>query len=134
MNTIVEPTKHEEAILAQAHSDLDCWSQGDTEGYGQSAAEDVTFFNNSPANARIDGIQAFRELLTSLKGQIPPHSYKIVDPKVQVYGKVGIFTLQYHAFLPDGEVLARGRGTCVYHQTGEVWEMVHLHWSVLEEA
>ena len=34
---------------------------------------------------------------------------------------------------PDGEPVARGRGTCVYRQTGESWEMVHTHWSVLEE-
>ena len=130
----MEQTKQEEAILAQVHIDFDYWSQGDTEGYGKSAAEDVTFFNNSPADARVDGIQAFRKLLASLKGQIPPHNYEIVDPKVQVYGNIGIFTLQYHAFLPDGEPIARGRGTCVYRQAGDLWEMVHTHWSGLEEA
>ena len=30
----------EKTLLAQAHSDLDRWSHGDTEGYGQSAADD----------------------------------------------------------------------------------------------
>ena len=129
----MEHTKQEEAILAQAHIDFNYWSQGDTIGYGKSAAEDVTFFNNSPAGARVDGILAFRKLLTSLKGQIPPHNYEIVGPKVQVYGNVGIFTLQYHAFLPDGTPIARGRGTCVYRYM-DSWEMVHTHWSALEEA
>lgn len=127
------PTKHEQAILAQAHNDLDCWSQGDVEGYGQSAADDVTFFNNTPANGRIDGIQAFRKFLASLKGQIPQHTYEIVHPKVQVYGNIGIFTLQYHAFLPDGEAIAKARGTCVYRLEGDAWEMVHTHWSNFEE-
>jgi ketosteroid isomerase-like protein len=130
----MEHTKQEEAVLNQIHIDFDYWSQGDTEGYGKSAADDVTFFNNTPATPRVDGIQAFRKFLSSLKGKIPPHNYEIVDPKIQVYGNVGIFTLQYHAFLQDGTPIARGRGTCVYRQAGESWEMVHTHWSALDEA
>ncbi len=130
----MEHTKQEEAILAQAHSDLDYWAQGDSEGYGKSAADDVTYFNNSPPDARVDGIQAFRKLLASWMGQIPPHDYKIVDPKVQVYGNIGIFTLQYQAFLPDGKLIAHARGTCVYRQAGDSWKMVHTHWSAFEEA
>ncbi len=130
----MEQTNHEEAILAQARSDLDRWSHGDTEGYGQSAADDVTYFHNAPAHARVDGVRAFHEFLSALKNQIPPHNYEIVQPKVQVYGDVGIFSLQYHAFTPDGEPLARGRGTSVYRLAGETWEMVHTHWSVLEDA
>jgi len=124
----------EDALLAQAHSDLDRWSQGDAEGYGQSAADDVTYFHNTPAHARVDGINAFRDYLSALHGQIPPHKYEIVDPKVQLYGDVGIFTLQYHAFSPDGEPLAQGRGTSVYRGTDDGWEMVHTHWSVLDDS
>jgi ketosteroid isomerase-like protein len=130
----METLTPEEGLLAQAQSDLERWSQGDTEGYGQSAAEDVTYFHNAPAGGRIDGIQAFRELLSSLKGVIPPHNYEVVEPKVQLYGDVGVYTLQYHAIGPDGAVLARGRGTSVYRQTGGTWEMVHTHWSVLDNA
>ncbi len=130
----MEHANLEEVILAQAGSDLDRWSHGDTEGYGQSAADDVTYFHNAPAHARVDGVRAFREFLSAIKGQIPPHNYEIVHPKVQVYGDVGILTLQYHAFTPDGEPLARGRGTIVYRLAGEAWKMVHTHWSVLEDA
>ena len=130
----MEHANPEDALLAQAGSDLDRWSHGDTEGYGQSAADDVTYFHNAPAHARVDGIKAFREYLSALQGQIPPHDYEIVDPKVQLYGDVGIFTLQYHAFSPDGEPLAQGRGTSVYRETDEGWKMVHTHWSVLADA
>jgi ketosteroid isomerase-like protein len=130
----MEHPNSEDAILAQARTDLDRWSEGDTEGYGQSAAYDITYFHNVPAHPRVDGIQAFREYLAALRGQIPPHKYEIVDPKVQVYGSVGILTLQYHAFSPQGEPLVRGRGTCVYRKTDGAWEMVHAHWSGLEDA
>ena len=130
----MEQANPEDSILAQAREDLDRWSEGDTEGYGRSAADDVTFFNNAPAGPRVDGIQAFRELLSALKGQIPPHKYEIVEPKVQVYGSVGILTLQYHGFSFDGEPLVRGRGTCVYRDANGAWEMVHTHWSALDDA
>ena len=130
----MEPTHQEDDLLTQALGDFDRWSQGDTEGYGQSAGTDVTYFHNAPAGARVDGIRAFRELLSELKGVIPPHNYKLVDPKVQLYGSVGIFTLQYHAFSPDGEPLAQARGTCVYHKVDGAWEMVHTHWSALDQA
>ena len=129
----MEHTNTEEAILAQAHRDLDGWSNGDTEAYALSAAEDVTYFDNIAAHNRVDGIQAFREYLSALQGQIPKHTYEIVDPKVQVYGDIGILTLHYHAFTPDGEILTRGKGTCVYRQTDGAWQMVHTHWSGLEE-
>ena len=127
----MEHANPEEAILAQARRDFDRWSAGDTEGYGQSAADDVTYFANLLAHARVDGIQAFRDYLAAVRGQIPPHKYELVDPKVQVYGTVGVLTLQYHAFSSEGEPLGGSRGTCVYREVNGVWEMVHSHWSDL---
>jgi ketosteroid isomerase-like protein len=128
----MEQTNSEAAILAQARSELDCWSNGDTIGYGQSAADDVTYFDNLGAQTLIDGIQAFSEYLSALVGQIPKHTYEIVDPKVQMYGDIGILSLHYHAFTADGEILTRGKGTCVYRQADGAWQMVHTHWSALE--
>jgi hypothetical protein len=130
----MEHANLEDAVLAQARKDFDRWSDGDTEGYGESAADDVTYFHSVPAHPRVDGIGAFREYLAALRGQIPPHRYEIVDPKVQVYETVGILTLHYHAFSSEGELLARARGTCVYRKTNRAWRMVHTHWSGLEDA
>ena len=129
----MEYANPEQAILAQARADMDRWAEGDTEGYGQSAADDITLFNNVPAGPRLDGIQAFRDLLTALKGQIPPHKYEIVDPKVQVYGSVGILTLLYMAFSLEGEPLVKSRATCVYRETDGAWESVHQHFSALDD-
>ena len=123
----------EDTILSQTKLELECWSKGDTEGYGKFASDDITYFHNAPANARIDGIKAFRKFMTALMGQIPPHRHKIVNPKLQMYGDVAIYSLEYHALLPDDEPLALARGTCVYHHSEENWKMVHNHWSMLEE-
>ena len=124
--------KAETALLAQAHRDLERWSQGDTEGYGGSAAGDITYFHNAPAGPRVDGIEAYRDFLTGLKGLIPPHDYELIDPKVQMYGDVGVFTAIYRALTPEGDLLAQGRGTSVYREANGDWEMVHCHWSNLE--
>lgn len=130
----METPNPEDRLLAQARSELECWSKGDTEGYGSSAAPDITYFHNAPAGPRVDGIDAYRGLLKSLKGLIPPHDYEIIDPKIQIYGDVGVFSLIYRAFSPDGAILAQGRGTSVYRVVDGEWEMVHCHWSVLEES
>ena len=82
----------------------------------------------------MDGIQAFGEYLAALRGQIPRHRYESVDPKVQVYGGVGILTLQYHAYSLEGELLGKDRGTCVYRSADGAWKMVHAHWSGLDDA
>ena len=124
----------EDKLLAQARSDLECWSKGDTEGYGGSAASDITYFHNAPAGPRVDGIGAYRELLRGLKGLIPPHDQETIDPKVQIYGDVGVFTLIYRALTPDGEILAQARGTSVYREANGKWEMVHCHWSTFDDS
>jgi len=124
----------EDRLLSQARSDLERWSQGDTVGYGKSAAPEITYFHNAPAGLRVDGADAYRELLRGLKGLIPPHHHEIIDPKVQMYGDVGIFTLIYRALTPQGEVIAQARGTSVYREKDEEWEMVHCHWSVLDDS
>ncbi len=130
----MEHAKPEDAILARARADCDRWSAGDTEGYGQSAAEDITYFHNVPALPRMDGVQAFREFLSALQGQVPPHRYEFVKPMVQVYGEVGILTMEYHAFSPEGELLVRARCTCVYRESDGDWQMVHAHFSVPDDA
>ena len=130
----MEQPDREAALLAQIKSEFDSWSKGDTLGYGRFAAEDITYFHNTPALPRMDGIAAFRELLTGLQGQIPPHDYEVVNPMVQLYGEVGVYTLEYKAFSLDGPLLAHGRGTIVYREAADSWEMVHAHWSVLDEA
>jgi ketosteroid isomerase-like protein len=128
----MEHTTTEETLLKQVKEELDCWSGGDTEGYGKNAAEDITYFHNVPAGGRFDGREAFMGLLSDLKGQIPPHKYKAEEPKVQLYGNVALCTLVYHAMSSAGEVIASGRGTIVYRKVDAHWEMVHAHWSIME--
>lgn len=120
----------ESAILARERSALDLWSRGDPSGYLRIQSDDVTYYDDIAAHARVDGIQAMRDYWSSLRGQIPPHRYEIEDPKVQVYGDVGILTLTYHARDFEGQPLAEWKATSVYQKREEEWRIVHAHWSL----
>lgn len=121
-----------EDILAQERLSLDRWAAGDPEGYAENAAADVTYFDDIGASARVDGLDACVAYLASL--QIPPHSYEIVHPNVQVYGDVGILTLHYHGLAPSGEVASRWKATVVYRRDAEGWHKVHAHWSEIRSV
>jgi uncharacterized protein (TIGR02246 family) len=122
----------ERAILAQERRALDQWAQGNPLGYVEIDADDVTYLDDIGAHSRIDGLEAMRNYLTSLQGKIPPHRYDIVDPKVQVYGEIGILTLRYKAYATDGKPLAHWKATSVYRRMGGQWRIVHAHWSIVK--
>lgn len=122
----------ERAIIAQERRAMDQWSQGNPLGYLDVDADDVTYFDDIAANSRIDGVEAMRSYFTSVKGKIPPHRYEIVDPKVQLYGDIGILTLRYHASTTDGKPLTRWKATSVYRRRGAEWRIVHAHWSTVK--
>ena len=119
----------EQTILAKEHQWLDRWAAGDPLGILEVCADDVTYFEDIGAETRVDGLEEMRNYITSLAGTYPPHSYEIVDPKVQVYGDIAICTLRYHATL-NGEPISQWKATDVYRLTKGEWRLVHAHWSV----
>lgn len=122
------------AILARERAALDRWSGGDPSGYARDGADDLTYFDDIGAHSRVDGLEAVRRYLGTLEGRIPAHEYEIVDPRVQVFGDVGILTLHYHPFGADGEPLARWKATSVYLRVTDEWRLVHAHWSVAKKS
>jgi len=131
-------TTHQNAdkeIIALERSALDKWSQGNTHGYIDIGADDVTWFDFTPgAQPRIEGLEAVRNYMASLAGQIPPHTYDIVNPKVQVYGNTAILTFHWKASTTDGKALDGWKATSVYHWKDGKWRMVHAHWSIVQAS
>jgi len=123
----------EHAILALERAALDRWAQGDPLGYMERCADDVTYFDDIAAQHRVDGLVALRSYLGTLVGKIPPHRYELVEPKVQVYGDLGIVTLRYHPFAPDGAAQTPWKATSVYRRADGAWKAVHAHWSMVKE-
>jgi len=123
-----------QAILAQERRALDLWAQGRPLQYFDRWAEDITYFDDIAAHRRIDGIVAMRSYGAALEGKVPPHRFELVDPKVQVYGDIGIVTLRYEPFGADGAPLQRWKATVVYRRTRSEWCVVHAHWSMVKES
>jgi ketosteroid isomerase-like protein len=122
----------EQAILAQERRALDQWAAGNPLGYLDVDASDVTYFDDIGAQSRVDGLDAMRTYFTSLNGKIPAHRYELVDPKIQMYGDIGILTLRYKASATDGKPLALWKATSVYRLVGGRWRIVHAHWSLVK--
>jgi hypothetical protein len=66
-----EQKEAERAIVAQERRALDQWAKGNPLGYLDVDADDVTYFDDIGAHARVDGIAAMRTSLASLQGKIP---------------------------------------------------------------
>ena len=129
-------TKHpnaDEEIIALERSALNKWAQSNTMGYVEIGAEDVTWFDfNEGEQPRIDGLEAVRKYFTALAGQIPPHTYDLVNPKVQIYGNTAILSFHWKASMTDGTPLPVWKATSVYRWKGGKWRQVHAHWSPVQ--
>lgn len=122
----------EDAILAQERRALDRWSTGDPLGYVAGAADDVTYFDDIGAHERVDGGAALRAYASALQGQIPEHTYSLANPRVQIFGDIGILTYTYVPSGPDGGIGPSWKATAVYHRREQDWRLVHAHWSLVK--
>ena len=121
-----------EAIVALERAAIDRWCAGDPQGYLETYAPDVTYFDPS-LERRIDGLGAMKELLTPIAGKIKIDRYEMIGPKVQRQGDVAVLTynLVNYARLPDGteKVTSRWNVTEMYRRTGGKWKIAHSHFS-----
>lgn len=136
MKTLIKqekvPLQHlENEIMTHEHDMLKRWSAGDPLGFAESFHDDATLFrwHDVHTQARLDGIEEIQEYLLAWKGSIPAHEYKMIDPRIQIYGNVAIMTYEYHAILPDEKSV--WKATDVYQQVDGELKMVHSHWSVV---
>ena len=123
-----------EKIVALEKAALDRWGKGDPQGYLETYAPEITYFD--PAREkRADGIQVMKEYLTPLTGKIRVDRYEMIDTKVQRLGDAAVLSYQLisHAIMPDGSpATVRWNSTKVYGLTGKDWKLVHDHWSFIK--
>ncbi len=117
----------EEKIIAIEKKTLDRWKNGDTFGFIEIADEDITYFDPTLAK-RIDGIKEFRDYLGPLKGTFSFPSYELLNPKVQLYGVIGVLTFNFVGHSEDGKTDAWNT-TEVYNLVNNEWKIVSSHWS-----
>jgi ketosteroid isomerase-like protein len=120
-------------VTTLERSALDKWAQGKPLGFVDIGADDVTWFDFNPGpQGRVEGLEAVRNMLAPLAQQIPPHTYELVDPKVQVYGNTSILTFHWSGTTTEGQPMGKWKVTSVYHWKDGKWWMVHAHWSPVQ--
>jgi ketosteroid isomerase-like protein len=118
-------------VIAAERAALDRWGRGDPQGYLQTFAPEITYFDPSQPK-RIDGIAAMRDYLLPITGMVKIDRYEMLNPKVQRHGDVAVltFNLRSHGRSPDSQTrVTRWHSTAVYARSGGRWRMIHNHWS-----
>ncbi len=125
-----EKLRHEilENLLAEQRAALDpYYGQSDPSNYVAMYADQVTAFDPWSNGKTEDG--AAKDHLMGFAGSIPSVAYEIVNPRVDLYGTIAIFTFNVDLTDPAGGIFAVWNTTQVHHRTGDGWELVHSHWS-----
>lgn len=123
-----------EKIIALERAALDRWGKGDPQGYIETYAPDITYFD--PAREkRADGIQAMKDYYAPIAGKIKVESYEMIDAKVQHRGDVAVlsYQLKSRAIMPDGSpVTVHWNSSKVYGLSDGNWRLFHDHWSFIK--
>ncbi len=118
-------------VVALEHAALDRWGKGDPAGYIELCADEVTYFDPG-LEQRLNGLESLRNLLAPLEGKIKIERYEMIDPRVQIHGKVAVLTYNLIDYAPasDGS-LTRScwNSTEVYRRVDGEWKIIHSHWS-----
>ena len=119
--------KPEDLIVAKERAALDRWKTGDTFGFVDIAADEVTYFDPE-IEKRCDGIQAYRGYMASFRYKFSFPSYELLNPKVQMFGDTGVLTFNFVGHSKDGK-LDKWNTTEVYHLVKGEWKLVSSNWS-----
>lgn len=118
--------KTAEEVIAIERQALERWAKGDTRGYVEIAAPDITYFDPS-AESRVDGIEAFRRHLDPIHGKFHIDHWEMTDAKVQTNGDVAVLT--YHDLSRTGANESRWNVTEIYKKTPAGWRLWSSHFS-----
>src|SRR3989440_9623594 len=78
-------------IIAMERAALDRWGKGDPQGYLDIMAPEVTYFDPT-SEKRLDGVDAVKEYIARVTGQIRIESYDMINPQVQRDADTAVLT------------------------------------------
>src|SRR5215471_7380754 len=120
-----------ETIIALERSAIERWGKGDPQGFLETYAPDVSYFDPAQEH-RVDGLGAMKDLLTPITGKIKIDRYEMINPKVQRRGDIAVLSYQIinHVTRSGGQqVTVRWNSTTVYARTQGRWKIIHSHFS-----
>ena len=124
---MLQAQNSEALIINKEKAALDRWKTGDTFGFIEIAADDITYFDPG-LEKRVTGKKEFNDHLASFNGTFSFPDYKLSNPQVQLYGDLGILTFNFVGFSEEGKE-NRWNATEVYRLIDNDWKIVSSHWS-----
>ena len=121
-----------EILIKLEKASLDRWATGDTSGYTELGAEDVTYFAEG-SDTLIVGFKAFKAANDAIDGQFTIPRYEMIDPQVRYIGSVGLLIYTLSNFNKAGEVTSRWKSTEIFQKIGDNWKLIHSHWTLIRE-
>ncbi|MHC4388965.1 MAG: YybH family protein [Planctomycetota bacterium] len=119
-------------LIAMEKAALVRFNNGDPSGYLENCANEITYFDETTA-ARVDGYDALKKLYEPIKGQVHNARFEMVNPKVQLYGDVGVLTFNLITYSNEGKVTSHWNSTEVYSKIDDAWKIIHSHWSFTKQ-
>ncbi len=113
-------------ILALEKAAMERWCKGDVEGYLDTSADEVTYFDPGTAK-RLNGLPELSKLYRSFAGKFHFDRFEFVDPKIQLSDDVGVLTYNLIAYVDSKE--ERWNTTMVYQKVKGEWKIIHTHMS-----
>ncbi len=123
----VKAQNPEASIINIEKAALDRWKTGDTFGFIEIAAEDITYFDPG-LEKRVTGKKEFHDHLASFNGTFSFPGYELRNTQVQLYDSIGILTFNFAGFSEDGKE-DKWNTTEVYRLIEGDWKLVSSHWS-----
>jgi hypothetical protein len=127
--------KHEDdvagKIISMERAALDRFGKGDPWGFIEISADEVTYYDTD-TERRLDGLEALKQLYTSIEGKISIERYEMINPKVQIHGDTAVLTFNLIDYVPTSEESIKEvhwNSTEVYSRINEEWKIIHTHWS-----
>jgi uncharacterized protein (TIGR02246 family) len=121
-----------EEVIAVERAALDRWGRGDPQGFLETYAPEITYFDPF-SDKRIDGLDAMKALLAPVAGKVKVDRFEIVDPKVQHHGDVAVLTYNLLNFVKNADGSegpgSRWNSTSVFRRIDGRWRTIHSHWS-----
>ena len=134
-NAPVTPADRDAEVIAVERAALDRWGKGDPQGFLQTYAPEVTYFDPFQ-ETRIDGQDAMQKLYGSLAGKFKIDRYEMLNPKVQGNAEIAVLSYNLVNFekQPDGseKQLNRWNSTAVFRKINGKWRTIHSHWSFVK--
>ena len=120
-----------EKIISMERAALDRWGKGDPWGFIEISADEVTYYDTD-TELRLDGLEALKQLYTSIEGKISIERYEMINPKVQIHGDTAVLTFNLIDYVPapEGSIKeVHWNSTEVYSRINGEWKIIHTHWS-----